>query len=946
MKKYHRGAGIIILVIALVLSLSSLRTGVIHASGPPSVPAAGNDTPDEKARTLTVAFSPVSGICSPDAYGNNKGLMVDYLNEIAKYNNWDYEYVSVDPDLLLDEFLAGKYDLLGGIFYLNSYESQIAYPKYSMGNSKAVLLCRKDDPDIKSYELSTLNGKIIGVYENALEKRQRLRNFLQLNDLQCGIRTYSPEEIEKDGNMYRFLESGEVDLLLGNESEADDYRVAAEFPAQPYYIVTHAGNDDILDGLNLGLEKILNSDPKFAEEHYDRNFNSINNSKVRFSSEEQEYIATKQTVTVAVVNAWHPFYCLGNQTDHHNGILPDLFENISDYSGLAFNYVFTDTYEEAVQLVKERKADILGYYLDSQESAAADGLAVTKPYITLNNIIVKNKSANYPSDGLTAGIMAGCRLPNSISAAHVRSFATPRDYLDAVNRGEIDFVYGISPAIEHEMQAHRYTNIVPLSSINNNMEISFAMDRPIHPDLMTILNKSIFSLSEEERNSISDRNLVSMGYSTMTMGELIYANPVAFIAIFSAFVLLSALSILLIMKARLRNAMIQGELEKAEAQSRAKGEFLSRMSHEIRTPMNAIMGLANLTCMEERLPERVETNLKKILSSSQYLLSLINDILDMSRIENGKMEIMDESFSLRHLLSDLEGMMRSQAESKSILFTVDLNISHSDIQGDPVRLRQVLVNLLSNAVKFTPEGGQVRLLVQETGSDETRAAFLFSVKDNGIGIAEEYQKRIFDSFEQIGSSSAKSAGTGLGLPISSSIVNAMGGELKVRSSPHKGAEFYFQVVFQLSGHPLETTPSVPEPKIPRPAPLDGVRILLAEDNDLNAEIATELLQMNGAQIERVSNGLEALEYFTGNPAGTYHAILMDIRMPVMDGLEATRRIRASGDPDGSSIPIIAMTANSFKEDSDASAQAGMTGFVSKPVDMAYLLDVLKQNLYK
>ena len=542
--------------------------------------------------------------------------------------------------------------------------------------------------------------------------------------------------------------------------------------------------------------------------------------------------------------------------------------------------------------------------------------------------------------------MDGCRVPDSIAAAHVRSFATPRDYLDAVNRGEIDFVYGISPAIEHEMQAHRYTNIVPLSSINNNMEISFAMDRPINPDLMTILNKSIFSLSEEERNTISDRNLVSMGYSTMTMGELIYANPVAFIAIFSAFALLSAISVLLIMKARLRNAMIQGELEKAEAQSRAKGEFLSRMSHEIRTPMNAIMGLANLTCMEERLPERVETNLKKIETSNQYLISLINDILDMSRIENGKMEIMDEVFSLRRLLSDLEGMMRSQAESKGILFTVDLDITHSDIQGDPVRLRQVLVNLLSNAVKFTPEGGQIRLLVQETGSDETRAAFLFSVKDNGIGIAQEHQKRIFDSFEQIGSSSAKSAGTGLGLPISSSIVNAMGGELKVRSSPHKGAEFYFQVVFQLSGHPAETAPSVPEPKVPGPAPLDGVRILLAEDNDLNAEIATELLQMNGAHIERVSNGLEALEYFTGNPAGTYHVILMDIRMPVMDGLEATRRIRSSTDPDGSSIPIVAMTANSFKEDSDAAAQAGMTGFVSKPVDMAYLLDVLKQNLSK
>lgn len=280
---------------------------------------------------------------------------------------------------------------------------------------------------------------------------------------------------------------------------------------------------------------------------------------------------------------------------------------------------------------------------------------------------------------------------------------------------------------------------------------------------------------------------------------------------------------------------------------------------------------------------------------------------------------------------------------------MDFRLSHSSIDGDPVRLRQVLVNLLSNAIKFTPKGGLVQILVHETDSDTETASFLFSVKDNGVGIPLEYQKRIFDSFEQLGSSVSRSEGTGLGLPISSSIVQAMGGKLELHSIPDKGSEFFFLLRFPLSQCTQETPKLSPAPDHmetghAETVSLKGVRILLAEDNDLNAEIAVELLQMWGAQVDRACNGQEALDLFTGGPAGQYQAILMDIRMPVMDGLDATVNIRSSSHPDSASVPIIAMTANSFKEDSDAAAKAGMTGFVSKPVDMDYLLKVLGENI--
>lgn len=944
---------------------SQSQAGQTAASGAPAY-----DIPDSKALLVKVGAALTPGIFEVDEYGNHYGLLVDYLNEIAKYNNWDYQYIITEPDYLLDEFLSGSFDLMGGAYYLPGMEDSISYSKYSMGNSRAILMCRRDDPDIKSYELSTLNGKTIGVYGQATEKIKRLRDFLQLNGLDCGLRIYSREELAVDGNLLRFLENGEVDLLLGNEAEVNNsFRAAAEFPAQPYYIATHKDDPELLNGLNVGLEKILDSDPKFAETHHDSNFQNVGSAKLQFNSDEMDYIASKKTVTVAAVGTWHPFYCINGDADHHNGILPDLLDYISASTGLSFEYVFTGTYDEAVELVRNRKADILGYYLDSPESAAAKGMAVSKAYMNLNSVIVKNKFVDYPSAGLTAGILKGCVLPDNIPADQIRYYDTMHECLAAVDRGEVDFIYGFSAIIEKDMQNHRYSNVAPIiSSINSSTGITFAMDRPINANLMTILNKAIGNMSDEQRNTLTERNMVSMGYTSMSLNELIYANPLAFITIFSAFVLLASLSFLIIMRVRLRNSVIQRELEQAEAKSQAKGEFLSRMSHEIRTPMNAIMGLANLTCMSDQLPAQVEDNLKKILASSKYLLSLINDILDMSRIENGKMKIETEHFSLVQLLSDLETMMRTQADDKHIEFTGDFQISHPCITGDPIRLRQVLVNLLSNAIKFTPEGGRVELIIYEMESDDATVHFHFSVKDNGIGIAPEYQDRIFDSFEQLGTSSSKSAGTGLGLPISSSIVQAMGGNLKVKSVPGEGAEFYFNLRFLLAApgeehvsekdHILgtahvpwkthapekDTAPVLPPVDHKTPDDLNGVRILLAEDNDLNAEIAIELLQIKGAQVERAVNGQEAVRLFEASPSGTYQVILMDIRMPVMDGLEAARTIRKSGHPDSASIPIIAMTANSFKEDSDAAAQAGMTGFVSKPVDLEYLFEVLQRNL--
>lgn len=924
-----RRCGICRMLVLLAGLLFLLCTSVLAAS------------PHPEPRVLRVAFPHSRGISEIDQYGNYKGLFVDYLNEIAKYTDWEYEYITVSANDLIDKFLAGEFDLMGGNFYQPGFEEYFAYPKYSTGSSKATLLCRKDDKSLQSYNLASLNGKTIGVYEKATEKIRHLNEFLKSNDITCNLRYYPREAMDQDGNLYAQLRNREVDMLLGNELETGgEFRMVASFQAQPYYIVTTVGNYEILDSLNMALEHILESNPQFAEEVYNANFPDTKLADIQFNEQERRYIEEKKSISVAVVKSWHPFYCMNSSSDHHDGLLPDLLSRISEFTGLEFAYIYAGTYEEALQMVRQGKADIVGVYMGTDEQAFTQGLALSRPYITLNNIVVKNKSVRYPDSQLVCGILAGRTLPSDLQAAEIRSYDTPHEMVAAVNSGEVDFIYGVSATLEQEMQSRRYLNVVPVTRVNNNTSAAFAMARPIQPELLTILNKAIGNMSTEEKSTLLDQNLVSMGYTNLTLQDLIYADPVACIAVIGLVLILVMLGVLIAVRSRMKNSLMQSELEAAQAKSQAKSDFLSRMSHEIRTPMNAIVGLTNLACMEKDIPGEVRKDLEKIRSSSQYLLSLINDILDMSRIENGRMEIERENFSLGSLLDALQGMMRSQAEQKALLFQEDRRISHEWIVSDPIRLRQVLTNLLSNAIKFTPAGGAVSLQVDELGSDGQTATYRFSVRDTGIGIPAESQRRIFASFEQLGTSSARSAGTGLGLPISSSIVRLMGGDLQVKSEPEQGSEFYTILRFPLGTR--EEAPGV-QADSGQQQGLEGVRVLLAEDNDLNAEIAQQLLETQGIQVRRAVNGQEAVDMFTASQPGEYQIILMDIRMPVKDGQEAAREIRSSGRPDAG-VPIIAMTANSFKEDEEAAHEAGMTGFVPKPVEPDYLFSVIRESL--
>lgn len=382
---------------------------------------------------------------------------------------------------------------------------------------------------------------------------------------------------------------------------------------------------------------------------------------------------------------------------------------------------------------------------------------------------------------------------------------------------------------------------------------------------------------------------------------------------------------------------------RSDAVSQAKTEFLSRMSHEIRTPMNAITGMTSIAKSSLKNPKKTLDCLNKIEAANAYLLDLINDILDMSRIESGKIELNLEAVDLNKQLKELDIIIRQQAEEKGLSFSTENAYTGGNILADSLRLSQVLVNLLGNAVKFTNPGGKVSLKVTVENEYENETELKFCVSDTGIGISEEAQKRIFNAFEQGATNTAASyGGTGLGLAISSRLVQMMGGTLDVKSVLGKGSDFFFTLRFLHTDKECIENDNDGFDLTEVRHSFSGKRILVAEDNELNKEIAEEILVMNGFSVETADNGSKAVSMFESKPPNYYDAILMDIRMPIMDGFEATRRIRTMGKENSRSIPIIAMTANAFDEDMKKSLDSGMNGHLSKPIETEKLLKMLRR----
>ncbi len=386
------------------------------------------------------------------------------------------------------------------------------------------------------------------------------------------------------------------------------------------------------------------------------------------------------------------------------------------------------------------------------------------------------------------------------------------------------------------------------------------------------------------------------------------------------------------------NRILKEAADEAQSANKAKSEFLSHMSHDIRTPINGIMGMTEIALKNVSDAARVEDCLGKISNSSQHLLSLVNDVLDMSRIESGKVAINSEPMNMTAAIDECASIIGGQLIDRDVELIREFGgFEHPNLIGDELHLRQVLINILGNSVKFTPDGGRIFFRVKETGCADGKAHFHFEIEDTGIGMKQEFLKHIWEPFAQEdGGNRTNYKGTGLGMAITKQFVDMMGGTIAVESRLNEGSKFTLDLSLDIDQHAAEAAEKPEEAELH----LEGMRVMLVEDNELNTEIAKFMLEEAGITVTCAENGKLAVEMFRNSEAGSFDVILMDIMMPVMDGLDAARAIRALDHPDAGTIPIVAMTANAYDEDVRNAREAGMNGHLAKPIDTGLLYRTL------
>lgn len=921
MQQHIKRIALCIILLACIFSWYPLNT------------AYASDT-ENVSRTVTVAFAESPGLSELHEDGSRSGVFYEWLLEIAKYTKWEYEFIDGEVEDLLMMLEGDQIDIMCGMYYYEGLEERYNYPHYSVGTSSSLLIRRGDDHSMKSFDLATLKGKKIGVYKKAVGKVSQLENFLSYNSITAEVILY-----EDADEMDKALDSGEIDLLLGGDAYVTGDRTVVErIGGDSYYIVTGIKKAELCRELNTAIETIYMTDPNFAAEVQSSYFPEFYDYSISLTEEDLEYVANAPAIRVALLKDTYPlsYTRKGLQT----GVCVDVFERIAEQTGLEFEFTYVDSYREMFDLASSGEVDIVGSFMDSEEAALEAGMILTKKYISLDEAVIKNKKIDYPSENLRVSMVEGECVREGIEEEQVVYYATYRECIDAVEKGKADITYVPTFYAEDALYKDFYTKAVVVTSNGPKRDISIAMTKAEDVALFSVINKGVNNIAAEEIDAILSKNLLSLGENRVSLKAFVYTNPLLCIIFVGGILFLIMLLILLYGRFTMKNKMIKLHLEKAIETNQTRAEFLSRMSHEIRTPMNAVIGLTQLARQSSDLEPKVEEYLEEIQSTSQFLLSLVNDILDMSKIENSKMVLNLAPLNLRNILEQVESMMRIQSEKQDVELMMQYDIQHEDVIGDALRIKQVMLNLVSNAVKFTKSKGKVLVSLKETGQDGEQCRMRFSVQDNGIGIDKRDLEVIFQSYGQGTVNVRTGQGTGLGLAISRNLVHLMGGQLSVESEVGQGSEFYFTLQMPM----IEASEKTEEKVAECDYHMQGVRVLLAEDNDINAKIVTHMLHAVGVETERALDGQMVVDMFAEHPEGYYDMILMDIQMPVQSGLTATVEIRKLDMSYRKRVPIIAMTANTFQEDREKALEAGMNDFVAKPFQAELLYETLKKNL--
>lgn len=892
-------------------------------------------------------------------YCNEKGVRKGYgyelLETLSGYTGWQFEYVTCDWSDCFEKLENGEIDIMGGISYTEDRAEEMLFSDEPMGEEKYYLYADLSRTDLSTSDYKTLNGKKIGVLMGA-ESEVMLTEWEEKH----GIKT-EHVNIANNEDVKQKLANHEIDCFVSLEescwAELGISTITRVGKSSIYYVL-NKDRSDLKEELDNAM-RALDEEAPFYTADLCKKYFSLDYKPI-LTGEEKAWLKEHGAIRMGFLTGDSGVSTYDPATGEITGTITDYIQFARDCLGnqeLEFQLVGYDDKEAELNALKSGEIDMIFHFDQSPNLAEEYRLARTNTTWTANMMVVTNKQLFIENQVNRVAVPQ-----NKISLTRYIAFYYPQweivdcdtqeDAVKLVKDGQADcFVTGVSSQENYSKNYGFYS--VPLPNPANSC---FAV-KSGNRSLLSILNKTIKAMPA---NMLTSSLAMHKSASRkVTLSEFIKDNFFMVLQVSSIAVAVILLTILkLLRKARKAeaaarkaandtqelNAKLQIAAENAESANRAKSTFLFNMSHDIRTPMNAIIGYADLASRHSDDPAKLEKYMENIQVCGQNLLMLLNNVLDLARIENDKTEM---EYSVSDVDKDFRNciaMFQNQADSKGQTLTVTTQLPYPYIYADIPHLTEVCTNLVSNAVKYTGAGGTIRCgVTQKPGEKEGWCDTVVTVADNGIGMSQEFQKHIFEPFERERTSTvSKVEGSGIGMGIVKKLVELMGGTVEVESKIGVGSTFTVTIPCRIASEDeiqakREINPS-------NQKCLCGTRILLTEDNDLNAEIATELLQEEGCTVDRAKDGVECVDMLEKAANGTYQLILMDIQMPVMNGYDATKKIRRMDDPQKANIPIVAMTANAFSEDKQVALDAGMNDHIAKPINMSVLVPTLRKYL--
>lgn len=895
--------------------------------------------------TVKVAVLNNSIFAYKDKKGTWRGTDVEVMINVAQKTGLNIEFVdsSADPDFMAN-LDRGKYDIIADVVKTSDRRDKYLFTDESLGTITSTLAVRASDNRWSYGNIDQISKMRIGV----------IASYANNNDFRAWCREHSVTPVIKEyrdiSAMSAALKKGRIDGEVYSAGNGEEYStqfhtILKLLPAS-YYFAFRKNDVKLKNKVDEGLAKILSGNIDYLTNLKSKYETQFKSNVLPISSDEEKYIKAHRTINVGVIRDDAPYY-----KKNDKGIIPDYFRLISRYSGLKFKYTAFDTQQELISAAKNGKIDIIGLYMDGMITAYKSGLALTDSFTTVNNVLLTKQGVSASKARVIVMKKAVVHslsenAGGTLSNVKIITCEKADDCFNAMRDGRADALLLGLPSATWLINQHNSTSysVVPVAGVTSDICSALRSDEQI---LCSILNKSIAATKSSFNGIVTKDTLPQNDWKTA-----ITRIPPAIVVVVVLVLLLLIIGLLWAIIMLRRRQKERGTLIAAQAEARLqkiqaeeskktideKNAFFSNISHDMRTPLNAIIGFAYMAREADITEEQRNEYLEKVESSGALLLELINDTLTISKVNSGKLEL-----DLAPVRTDVAGKeiitpILEIAKQKNISVEVDRTCFRTrTLLMDKLNVQKIFLNVLNNAVKYTPEGGHIWIKFTDVEGADGRTDIVVSVRDDGIGIDEEFLPHIFEPFVQERRHGYESVGTGLGLSIVKQLVDIMGGTIDVSSEKNGGTTFTVRLHFEeVAEGETEKTPAESSGF----DELKGKKVLLCEDNRLNQEIATALLRDRGAVVDAVEDGELGVERFQRSSINEYDVILMDIRMPNKGGLEAAREIRGLQRDDARTVPIVAMTADAFYDDVKKCMEAGMDAHIAKPIDPKVLYDTL------